>query len=98
MEQLSNQLSLYFWSLKKWEAHIQTVVIPTPFTYFECKYPQIKAESLQLKHILFHFKSIVVLYKAKNIRIVSMPQYLWTRLFLKVQYITKDCIQRMYLQ
>ncbi len=29
---------------------MQTVVIPTPFT---CKYPQIKADSLQLKHILF---------------------------------------------
>ena len=30
-----------------------TVLIPTPFTWFGCKYPQIKAESLQLKHILF---------------------------------------------
>ncbi len=37
----------------KWEAHMQTVVIPTPFTWFGCKYPQIKADSLQLKHILF---------------------------------------------
>ena len=46
-------LSHYFWSLKKWEAHIETVVIPTPFIWFVCKYPQIKAESLQLKHILF---------------------------------------------
>ncbi len=36
----------------KWEAHMQTVVIPTPFTWFGCKYPQIKADSLQLKHIL----------------------------------------------
>ncbi len=35
-------LSHYFWSLNKWEAHMQTVVIP-----------QIKADSLQLKHILF---------------------------------------------
>ncbi len=43
----------YFWSLNKWEAHMQTVVIPTPFTWFGCKYPQIKADSLQLKHILF---------------------------------------------
>ncbi len=41
------------WSLNKWEAHMQTVVIPTPFTWFGCKYPQIKADSLQLKHILF---------------------------------------------
>ncbi len=36
---------------------MQTVVIPTPFTWFGCKYPQIKADSLQflqyLKHILF---------------------------------------------
>ena len=32
MEQLSSQLSHYLWSLKKWEAHIETVVIPTPFT------------------------------------------------------------------
>ncbi len=46
-------LSHYFWSLNKWEAHMQTVVIPTPFTWFGCKYPQIKADSLQLKHILF---------------------------------------------
>ena len=53
MEQLSSQLSHYLWSLKKWEAHIETVVIPIPFTWFGCKYPQIKAESLQLKHILF---------------------------------------------
>ncbi len=28
---------------------MQTVVIPTPFTWFD----QIKADSLQLKHILF---------------------------------------------
>ncbi len=40
-------------TLNKWEAHMQTVVIPTPFTWFGCKYPQIKADSLQLKHILF---------------------------------------------
>ncbi len=46
-------LSHYFWSLNKCEAHMQTVVIPTPFTWFGCKYPQIKADSLQLKHILF---------------------------------------------
>ncbi len=46
-------LSHYFWSLNKWEAHMQTVVITTPFTWFGCKYPQIKADSLQLKHILF---------------------------------------------
>ncbi len=32
---------------------MQTVVIPTPFTLFGCKYPQIKPDSLQLKHILF---------------------------------------------
>ncbi len=48
-------LSHYFWSLNKWEEHMQTVVIPTPFTWFGCKYPQIKADSLQLKHILFCF-------------------------------------------
>ncbi len=46
-------LSHYFWSLNKWEAHMQTVVIPTPFTWFGCKYSQIKADSVQLKHILF---------------------------------------------
>ena len=46
-------LSHYFWSLKKWEAHIETVVIPTPFTWFGCKYPQIKAESLHIKYMLF---------------------------------------------
>ncbi len=32
---------------------MQTVVIPTPFTGFGCKYPQINADSLKLKHILF---------------------------------------------
>ncbi len=69
-------LSHYFWSLNKWEAHMQTVVIPTPFTWFGCKYPQIKADSLQLKHI-------VVVYRAKNVRIVSMSQYLWTWLYMR---------------
>ncbi len=82
MEQLRSQLSHYFWSLNKWEAHMQTVVIPTPFTWFGCKYPQIKADSLQLKHILF--KSIVVVYRAKNVRIVSMSQYLWTWLYIYI--------------
>ncbi len=52
-------LSHYFWSLNKWEAHMQTVVIPTPFTWFGCKYPQIKADSLQLKHILFVYATLV---------------------------------------
>ncbi len=52
MEQLRSQLSHYFWSFNKWEAHMQTV-IPTPFTWFGCKYAQIKADRLQLKHILF---------------------------------------------
>lgn len=47
-------------------AHIHVVVIPAPFTWFECKYPQIKAESRHVKHILFHFESIVVVYRAKN--------------------------------
>ncbi len=28
-------LSHYFWSLNKWEAHMQTVVIPTPFMFLE---------------------------------------------------------------
>ena len=35
-----DKLSHYFWSLKKWEAHIQTYTV-----YLIC--------SLQLKHILF---------------------------------------------
>ncbi len=73
-------LSHYFWSLNKWEAHMQTVVIPTPFTWFGCKYPQIKADSLQLNS--FHLKSIVVVYRAKNVRIVLMSQYLWTWLYI----------------
>ncbi len=68
MEQLRNQLSHYFWSLNKWEAHMQTVVIPTPFTWFGCKYPQIKADSLQLKHFLF------VSFEFENVRIVSMSK------------------------
>ena len=85
MEQLSSQLSHYLWSLKKWEAHVETVVIPTPFTWFGCKYPQIKAESLQLKDIF------VVVYRAKKMRIVSMSQYLWTWLYM----ITSSQDQRL---
>ena len=73
-------LSHYLWSLKKWEAHIETVVIPTPFTWFGCKYPQMKAESTSCS---FHFKSIVVVYRAKKMRIVLMSQYLWTWLYLQ---------------
>ena len=46
-EQLLGQVSRYFWSPKKWEAHIETVVFPTLFTWFGCKYPQTKADSLQ---------------------------------------------------
>ena len=46
-------LSKYFWSLKKWEAPVENVAIPTPFTWFGCKYPQIKAECLHLKQVLF---------------------------------------------
>ncbi len=81
-------LSHYFWYLNKWEAHMQTVVIPTPFTWFGCKYPQIKADSLQLKHI-------VVVYRAKNVRIVSMSQYLWTWLYIQVVFyvISLLCIE-----
>ena len=45
-------LSHYLWSLKKWEAHLEAIVIPTPFPWFGCKYRQIKAESLHMKHIL----------------------------------------------
>ena len=38
--------------------HIQCVVIPTPFTWFGCKYPHIKAESLHLNTSwLFYFLS-----------------------------------------
>ena len=29
-------LSHYFWSLKNWESYTETVVIPTPFTWFGC--------------------------------------------------------------
>lgn len=32
----------------------------------------------------FHFKSIVVAYRAKKIRIVSMSQYLWTWLYIYI--------------
>ncbi len=78
----------------KWEAHMQTVVIPTPFTWFGCKYPQIKADSLQLKHILFvHLKSIVMVYRAKNVRIVSMSQYLWTWLYVIYSDVKKVSLQ-----
>ena len=61
---------------------METVVIPTPFTWFGFKYPRIKAEILQLKQILFHFKAIAVVYRAKTMRTVSMSQYIWTRLYL----------------
>ncbi len=79
---------------------MQTVVIPTPFTWFRCKYPQIKADSLQLKHILFVSKSIVVVYRAKNVRIVSMSQYLWTWLYVfkkvfLVKYQISACLLNM---
>lgn len=69
MEQLRSQLPNYFWSLNKWKAHLQIVAIPTAFTWFGCKYPQIKADSL---------KSIVLVYRAKNFLIVSMSQNVWT--------------------
>jgi len=45
-------LSNYFWFLKKEVPHIKCVVIPTAFTWCGCKFPQIKAESLLLKHIM----------------------------------------------
>ncbi len=89
MEHLRSQLSHYFWSLNKWEAHMQTVVIPTPFTWFGCKYPQIKADSLQFKAHLVRFiwNPLWWLYRAKMFRIVSMSQYLWTWLYIKVIWL-----------
>ncbi len=36
----------------KWEAHMQTVVIPTPFTWFGCKYPQICWQSAVKAHLV----------------------------------------------
>ncbi len=39
--------------LNKWEAHMQTVGNSYTVHLIWCKYPQIKADSLQLKHILF---------------------------------------------
>ena len=36
-------LSPFIWSLKKWEAHIETVVIPTPFS------PDSDVNTLKLK-------------------------------------------------
>ena len=69
-----------FGPLKMGGTYRNCCVIPTPFTWFGCKYPQIKAGSLQLKHI-FNYKSIVVVYRAKKIRIVLISQYLWTWLY-----------------
>lgn len=42
-----------------------------------------KLHGLQFKHIFsFHLKSIAVVYRAKNVRTLSMNQYLWTRLLI----------------
>ena len=68
MDQRSSQLSNYFWSLKKGRPRIKCVVIPTPFTQFVCKYPQIKAESLHLKHILI----FVVVHRATVMKTVHI--------------------------
>ncbi len=83
-------LSHYFWSLNKWEAHMQTVVIPTPFTWFGCKYPQIKADSLQLKHIFFRFiwnplwwciePKMLELCRCPNI---YGPDCMWIKVYIK---------------
>ena len=51
MEQLSSQLSNYFWSFK-WEAdNVYKLVIPKPLM-FGCKYPKIKAESAVKAHLV----------------------------------------------
>ena len=42
-------LSHYFWSLKKWEAQIQTFVIPTTFTWFVVKSGDVNTLKLKLK-------------------------------------------------
>ena len=49
MEQPIVPLFLIF---QKGGLHMKCVVMPTPFSQLGCKYPQIKAESLQLKHIM----------------------------------------------
>ena len=69
----SGHLSNYFWTLKKGGPLPKCLVIPTPFTWFGCKYIQIKAQSLHLKHILFHFKSIVAVYTAKLWKLSQCP-------------------------
>lgn len=56
----------------------EAVVIPTPFIWAGCKYPQTKAESPE--HGVC-FKPFVVVYIAKMMKIVSMFQYFWTWLY-----------------
>ena len=53
------------------------IVTPTPFTLFGCKYPQIKAESLHLKHIMsvllqVHFGGV---QRQKDENCVNVPIY-----------------------
>ncbi len=43
---------IYFWSLNKWEAHMQTVVILHLFTWFGCKYLKLKWQSAVKAHLV----------------------------------------------
>ncbi len=69
-------LSHYFWSLNKWEAHMTTVVIPTPFTWFGCKYPQIKLTVWQLtQSCRFIWNHCGGCIEPKSFRLCRCPQY-----------------------
>ena len=71
------QVYLAIHQYEDWQG-VCTFFLHQPFTRFECKHPQIKAESLHLKHILLllHFKSIVVVYRAKMMESISVPIYM----------------------
>ncbi len=54
-------------------------------SWFDVNYPQIKADSLQLKHILFvSFESIVVVYRAKNVEnCVDVPIFMDLTVYMR---------------
>ena len=67
--------------------NVTRVVIPTPFTRFGCKYPQIKAENLNLTHILIvsfqakiHIKLALTLITTYLLA-KALDQLLWDETF-----------------
>lgn len=70
-------LTRYFWSSKKWEAHLQTLIIHhSP----DLNVNTFKSKQIVKAHVV-PFISIVLVFTAK-MRIMPMSQYLKTRLQL----------------